>query len=79
MTPADRAVRAVNEFGPACVAYGFKPGTPEYAGCIQNAANEEQARYNAAAAVLYRGTRPSPTITCQSTTTSAGTSNTICR
>lgn len=77
-SPQERAERVVREFGPACQAYGFAPGTDGYAACLQREANAEQERYNAAAAVLYRGTRPAPAITCQSTAV-GGTVTTSCK
>lgn len=44
-TPQERAAAAVKKHGPYCEALGLAPGTPAFAGCVQ----QEVARAEAAA------------------------------
>lgn len=58
-------------FGERCAAYGFKPGTPEMAQCIENEAQARQhtnaLRSIAAAQVAASQPQPRQPINCTST------------
>jgi len=59
---AQRQVREV--YAPRCQAFGYEPGTNEFAGCVERLAtqdNGDAARAQAAAAAaLIRATQPPP-------------------
>lgn len=70
-------------FGQRCAAYGFKPGTPEMAQCIENEASNRQhnnALRSIAAAQIMAASQPAPPqrpINCTSTAM-GNTLNTNC-
>ena len=46
-TPQERAASAIKKHGPYCQALGLEPGTPPFAGCVQQEVARVQAAFDA--------------------------------